>query len=207
MKVPTGGLVYPLFALSGLIPWTYFTHVLTKSSGSLISTGLLSKAYFPRLLLPLAASAGGLIDVFVAGAMMAILMIHYRTAPGLGILCLPLCLLLVMVVAFGVGIWVAVLNLYYRDVMHALPFATQLVFFLTPVAYPVTLVPAAWRMLYCLNPMVGAIECWRWALFGTPFQISPAELGASVATGLVVLLGGLWYFRRNEPVLADVGES
>jgi lipopolysaccharide transport system permease protein len=206
LKVPAEGLPYTLFALTGLIPWAYFNHTVTKSSGCLISTGLISKAYFPRLLLLLAAVSGGLIDMFVSAPVLVVLMIYYRTAPALTVLLLPLCLLLVMMAAVGAGIWVAVLNLYYRDVMHALPFATQLVFFLTPAAYPITIVPAAWRLLYSLNPMVAAIECWRWALFGKPLAISLAELTVSVTSGLVVLLSGLWYFSREEPVMADVGD-
>jgi lipopolysaccharide transport system permease protein len=112
-----------------------------------------------------------------------------------------------MMAAIGAGLWVAVLNLYRRDVAYALPFATQLIFFLTPAAYPIAVVPAAWRLLYSLNPMTAAIESWRWALFGTPFPMSLAEFTASVTAGMVLLLSGLWYFRHKEPVLADVGES
>lgn len=206
IRLPADGIPYTLFALSGMIPWTYFTHALTKSSACLISTGLISKAYFPRLLLLLAAVSGGLLDLLISMPVLAAVMLYYRTAPGWMVFSLPLCLLLLLVAAIGTGVWVAVLNLYYRDVTHALPFATQLLFFLTPAAYPVSVIPAHWRVLYCLNPMVGAIECWRWSLFGTPLAISPAELTVSVSTGLIVLLSGLWYFSRKEPLLADVGD-
>lgn len=207
LKVPADGLPYALFALSGLIVWTYFNHTLTKSSGCLITTGLISKAYFPRLLLLLAAVCGGLIDMFVALPVLGVVMIYYRTAPGWTILLLPVSLVILLVAAAGVGIWLAVLNLYYRDVENGLPFATQLLFFLTPAAYPISVVPASWRLLYSLNPMVAAIECWRWTLFGKSFPISPAELAVSVTAGLTVLVSGLWYFRRKEPVFADVGSS
>jgi len=201
------GLPYAIFALSGLIPWTYFNHSLTKSSGCLIGSGILSKAYFPRLLLLLAAVAGGLVDMLISLPVLAVAMMYYRTPPGITVLLLPMSLLLVLMAATGAGLWLAVLNLYYRDVANALPFAVQLLFFLTPAAYPIALVPAAWRLLYSLNPMVAAIECWRWALFGNPLPISAAELAVSVSTGLAVLLSGLWYFRRKEPVLTDVGSS
>ncbi len=207
MTFPANGIGYTLFALSGLIPWTYFTHSLTKSSTSLISTGIISKAYFPRLLLPLAAVAGGLMDMIVSAPVLAILMLYHRTPPSWTIVFLPFCLLSLVMAAAGAGIWVAVLNLYYRDVMHALPFATQLVFFLTPVAYPMAVVPAAWRPVYCLNPLVAAIECSRSALFGTPLAASPSELAMSLGAGFAVFLSGLWFFNFKEPVFADVGES
>ena len=206
MGVPAAGLPYPLFAYSGLAAWIYFTHVLTKSSVCLLHTGLISKAYFPRLLLPLASAMGGLIDLGVASVILAGLMVYYRVAPGLGILLLPVCVMLLMMVAFGVGLWLAVLNLHHRDVVHALPFATQLLFFMTPVAYASGLVPPAWRLVYCLNPMLGVIECFRWSLFGRPPQISPWLIGASLATGAIITLGGLLFFRRNEPTLADAGD-
>src|SRR6202521_4811414 len=123
MGGPAAGLPYPLFAYSGLAAWIYFTHVLTKSSVCLVNTGLISKAYFPRLLLPLASAMGGLIDLGVASAILAGLMVYYRVAPGLGILLLPVCVAFLMTIAFGAGTWLAVLNLYHRDVAHALPFA------------------------------------------------------------------------------------
>jgi lipopolysaccharide transport system permease protein len=207
VKLENSSVPYPLFALAGLVPWTYFTHVLTKASGSLIATGLMSKAYFPRLMLPLAAVVGGLLDIAVASVLVIGAMIYYRVAPGFSILLLPTALCLVVLVAFGIGIWVAVANLYYRDVMHALPFATQILFFLTPVAYPMGIVPANWRLLYSLNPMTGAMVCWRSALLGVPADASPAEIAISSAVGISVLIAGLWLFRWREPILSDVGES
>jgi lipopolysaccharide transport system permease protein len=207
MKVSTADVPYPLFAYSGLMPWLYFTHVLTKSTACLMDTGLLSKVYFPRLLLPLATAIGGLIDLFVAGALLAFLMIYYRVPPGVSILLLPFCLLWSTMVAFGIGIWLSVLNLYYRDVMHALPFGTQLVFFMTPIAYSSSLVPHSWRWMYSLNPMVGVLECWRWALLGKPPDISFAQIAISLTTGTIVLVWGLVFFRRKEPLLADAGNS
>jgi ABC-type polysaccharide/polyol phosphate export permease len=134
MRVPAGDLEYPLFVYSGLVPWMYFTHLLTKSSMSLVNTGLLSKAYFPRLLLPLAVVIGGLIDLVVTSMVLAGLMIYYGALPSATIVLLPGALLLALAVAFGV-VWLSVLNLFHRDVAHALPFATQLLFFITPVPF------------------------------------------------------------------------
>jgi lipopolysaccharide transport system permease protein len=206
MRVPAGNIDYPLFVYSGLVPWMYFTHVLTKSSMSLINTGLLSKAYFPRLLLPLAAAIGGLLDLCVTSAVLAGLMIYYGALPSATVVLVPAALLLAAVVAFGVGVWVAVLNLFHRDVAHALPFSTQLLFFITPVAYPITVVPPAWLPLYSLNPMVAVVECWRWTLFGTPVPLSWTQLASSLGVAAAVILSGLWYFARHAPTLADVGE-
>ncbi len=206
MRVPAGDLAYPLFVYSGLVPWMYLTHVLTKSSLSLINTGLLSKAYFPRLLLPLAVALGAVIDLCVTSAVLACLMIYYGVLPSPTIVLLPVALLLAAGVAFGFGVWLAVLNLFQRDVAHALPFATQLLFFVTPVAYPMTVVPASWRPLYSLNPMVAVVECWRWALFGPPPHLSPTQLAGSLGVAAAVIVSGLWYFARHAPTLADVGE-
>jgi len=205
--VPADGLPYPLFAFSGLVVWIYFTHVLNKSCLCMVSTGLLNKAYFPRLLLPLAASIGALLDVAAAGSVLALVMFHYRVAPRLPLLLFPAAVLLLAIMAFGVAVWLAVLNLYYRDVSHALPFATQLLFFLTPVAYSTSLVPPQWRLVYSLNPVTGVLEAWRFTLFGNPQGFSMAEFGVSVLSGTIVLLTGLWFFRLKEPTLADVGES
>ena len=206
MRFPAGDLAYPLFVYSGLVPWMYFTHVQTKSSVSLINTGLLSKAYFPRLLLPLAVPLGAVIDLCVTSAVLACLMMYYGVLPSATIVLLPVALLLAAVVAFGVGVWLAVLNLFHRDVAHGLPFATQLLFFITPVAYPIAVVPAAWRLPYSLNPMVAVVECWRSALFGTPLHLSLLELSGSLGVAAIVIVSGLWYFARHAPTLADVGE-
>ena len=206
MGIPTDGLPYALFAYSGLVPWIYFTHVLNKSSMCMISTGLLSRAYFPRLLLPMAAAAGGLVDIGAGIMLLGPLMIYHRTALTPAILLLPAGLLLTTLVAFAAGIWVAVLNLYYRDVAHALPFATQLLFFMTPVAYSASLVPPSGRVIYCLNPMTGVIDAWRFFLFGGRVNFSLAEFAISCGTTGILLLAGLWFFRSHEPTLADVGE-
>ena len=206
VHIPSQGIAYTLFAVSGLIPWNYFNHALTKSSICLVSTGLVSKAYFPRLLLLFAAVAGGLIDLLVASPVLAVLMIWYRTGPGWRLLLLPACMLPLLAATIGVGAWLSILNLYFRDVSHALPFFMQLTFFLTPVAYPIALIPDNLRWVYSVNPLVVAIELWRWSLFRGPFALPAREAIASATVGIVLLVSGLWYFRRAEPTIADVGD-
>jgi lipopolysaccharide transport system permease protein len=208
MRGPIGGVNYSVFVFAGLVPWIYFTHVVTRSSVCLMNNnGLLSKAYFPRLLLPLAAAIGGLVDLLVMTVILVLLMAYTRTSIGFGILFFPLCLLFLGTVAAGAGIWIAVLNLYHRDVAHALPFVTQLAFFLTPVAYASTLVPHSWRLTYALNPMAGVVECFRWSLFAATPDVPLGQLGASALVGIVSLLSALVYFSRKERILADVGDA
>jgi lipopolysaccharide transport system permease protein len=208
LRVPVHGVPYSVFALAGTIPWIYFTHVITRSSICLINNnGLLSKAYFPRLLLPIAAAAGGLVDLAVSIVILAVLMAFHRTAPGLDIFWLPVSLVFLTFVAVGTGVWIAVLNLYHRDVAHALPFATQMLFFMTPVAYSSGLVPHAWRLLYSLNPMTGVIEFFRRSLFRTPMELSPLQFAVSVTAAAVLLATGLYFFSRKEKTMADVGDA
>jgi len=208
MRVPVRGVTYSVFTFAGLVPWIYFTHVVTKSSVCLLNNnGLLSKAYFPRLLLPLSVAIGGLVDLFVTIAILALLMVYHKTAIGLDLFLLPCCLLFLIAVTAAIGIWIAVLNLYHRDVAHALPFVTQIAFFMTPVAYSSSWVPHSWRLIYSLNPMVGVIECFRWSLFAIPLDISLLQLTTSVTVGIVLLGTGLLYFSRKEKTFADVGDA
>jgi len=208
MRAPVGGVSYSVFAFSGLVPWIYFTHVVTRSSVCLMNNnGLLSKAYFPRLLLPLAASIGGLVDLFVMIVILALLMVCKGTTVGVGLLLFPVSLLFLTVVATGAGIWIAVLNLYHRDVAHALPFVTQLGFFVTPVAYSSSLVPNSWRVAYDLNPMAGVIESFRCCLFTGAPGISLFQLVVAVIASLALLGSALLYFSRREKTLADVGDA
>ena len=208
MQGPIGGINYSVFVFAGLVPWIYFTHVVTRSSVCLMNNnGLLSKAYFPRLLLPMAAVAGGLVDLFVMTVLLTLLMVYTKTTVGFGIILFPLCLLFLGVVAAGAGIWIAVLNLYHRDVAHALPFVTQLAFFLTPVAYSSKLVLHSWRFAYALNPMTGVVECFRWTLFAAMPDVSLTQLGISALAGIALLLSALICFSRKERILADVGDA
>lgn len=205
VRASTGGIPYSLFAFSGLACWIYFTHVQTKACMCLVSNGnLVSKAYFPRLLLPLATAIGGLVDLGVASAVLVLLMAYHRVAPGAGILLLPVALALLLTTALGVGVWLAALNMRHRDITHALPFAIQICFFVTPVAYPLSVVPAAVRRFSMFNPMAGVIECFRGALFAD-YPVSYAALGVSAAVSVIVLVTGLYWFRREEQCFADMG--
>ncbi len=199
------GVPYSLFAYSGLTCWIYFTHVQTKACACLVSNAnLVSKAYFPRLLLPLATAVGGLVDLGVAGAGLIALMAWHGVAPGAAILALPLALALLLTTALGAGVWLAALNMRHRDIAHALPFVMQIAFFLTPVAYPIGVIPASLQRLTALNPMAGVIEAFRFAIFGG-YPISLPSIAVSAAAAVTVLIGGLYWFRREEQTFADMG--
>ena len=203
-KIPSGGIPYPLFFYSALVPWTYFAGALTGVTGSMVDNQrVVTKVYFPRLLLPLSAVFSGLLDLAIAFALLAGMTTYYRVLPGPWLLCVPLFLLLAMATAFGAGLWLAALNALYRDVRYVVPFLVQFWLFASPVAYPSSLVPERWRWLYGLNPMAGVIDGFRWGLTG---QNPPsAMLVAASATAVIALVaGGLWYFRRMESAIADV---
>lgn len=203
-KIPSDGLPYALFAYTGLLPWEYFAQALGRSGVSLVGdANLISKVYFPRLIIPLATAVTPLVDFCLSFSVLLAMMIWFGAAPGWGVLFLPLFLSLALATALSVSLWLAPLNVRYRDVRHAIPFLIQVWMYASPIAYPVSLVPVEWRLLYSLNPMVGVIEGFRWALLG---KDSP-DLGImAVSTGavLALLAGGLIYFRRMERTFADV---
>jgi lipopolysaccharide transport system permease protein len=204
-KVPSDGVPYPLFAFSGLLPWTLFTYGLTQSSNSIVGTSnLIKKVYFPRLVIPISAVLSGLPDFFLALGILAAMMVYYGApVPGMiGLLWIPALLLLVVVAALGVGLWLSALNVRYRDVRYVLPFLTQFWMFATPIAYPASLLEQKWRVVYALNPMVGVVEGFRWALLGTG-QAPRAVLLVSASAALLTLLFGALYFRRMESTFAD----
>jgi lipopolysaccharide transport system permease protein len=202
--LPSDGAPYPVFVYTALLPWQLFSTALTGASGSLVaSQQLIQKVYFPRLIMPLSIVLSGLVDFGVAFGILLGLMVWYRTPVTAAVLLLPPLLLLAIATALAVGLWLSVLNVRYRDVRHALPFLSQLWLFATPVAYPSSLVPAPWTLIYGLNPMVGVVEGFRWALLGTAAR--PGILiGVSAAVVLMLLVGGLRYFRRAEATFADV---
>jgi lipopolysaccharide transport system permease protein len=201
-NMPSDGLPYSLFAFAALIPWSFFANALAATSGSLVgSTHLISKVYFPRLLIPLSSLGTGLMDVVISLAVMLVMMPFYDVAITWQLLALPLMIVLTLAIAFGVGSAVSSLNVMYRDIRYVVPFLTQIWMFGSPVIYPVSLVPAEWRWAYYLNPMAGAIEGFRAALLGTPFNL-PA-LGMSAIVTIVLLWIGLAYFRRVEGRIAD----
>jgi len=203
-KIPSDGLPYPVFAYCALLPWQLFAHALTESSNSLVANErLITKVYFPRLVIPLAAVLAGLVDFAIAFLVLLGMMAYYGIVPTPAVALLPLFLLLAVAAALGVGLWLSALNVQYRDVRYTIPFLTQFWLISTPVAYPASLVPESWRAALGLNPMAGVVEGFRWALLGTA-HAPGALLAVSVAVVLIVLAGGLYYFRRMEKTFADV---
>jgi homopolymeric O-antigen transport system permease protein len=202
--LPSDGLPYPVFTYAALLPWMLFAYVLTQSSQSIVvHQDLVTKVYFPRLLIVLAPLGVGLVDFGIAFTLLMAMMLWYGLPPGPAVLAVPLFVALAAMAAVAVGLWLAAANVRYRDVRHALPFFTSLWLFASPVAYPASLVPEHWRWLYGLNPMAGAIEGFRWALLGG--RGMPLSLvAASSAVTLILLVGGLSYFARVERTFADV---
>jgi lipopolysaccharide transport system permease protein len=186
-----------------LLPWQFFSFSFTQASNSVVTNqALITKVYFPRLVMPLASIGVGLLDFSIACAVLVAMMAYYGLTPGLAALTAPLWMALAVLTALGVGLWLSALNVRYRDVRYALPFLTQTWLFATPVAYSSSIVPESWRSLYALNPMVGVVDGFRWALLGTN---EPPGLTALVSFGAVsvLLFTGLLYFRRTERTFAD----
>jgi lipopolysaccharide transport system permease protein len=203
-KVPSDGIPYPVFCFCALLPWQLFSRALTESGNSLVANqNLITKVYFPRLIIPLAAILGGLVDFGISFVVLLAMMFYYGIIPNVAVLALPLFLLLAIITALAVGLWLSALNVNYRDVKHTIPFLVQFWLFATPIAYPSSLVPEQWRLLYGLNPMVGVVEGFRWALLGKGGGVGPLVL-VSVIAVVVLLAGGLMYFKHMEKTFADV---
>jgi lipopolysaccharide transport system permease protein len=201
--VGSSGIPYPLFALAGLVPWTFFSNAITASGNSLVgSAHLITKVYFPRLIVPAAAMLAGLVDFLLAFVLLCLLMVYYRVALTVQVLFLPVLVLLTALFSLGVGTWMSALNVKYRDVRFALPFLIQLWLFVSSVILPSSSIPQKWRWLLLLNPMSGIIEGYRSALFGLPFDW-PALSIAAVLT-LLVLLYAIYAFARVERSFADI---
>ena len=203
-RLDSDGLPYPVFALAALVPWTYFANALAQAGNSLVDQQqMLTKVYFPRLLLPLAAVIAGLVDLVISFALLLLVLGWYGIAPSPRLLAAPGLALLAAVAALAPGIWLAALNVRYRDIRHVIPFLVQIWLFVTPVAYSSGLIPERWRPLYALNPMAGVVEGFRWMVgargagFETGFAVSTAAV-------LLLLTGGLYFFRRMEWSFADV---
>jgi lipopolysaccharide transport system permease protein len=203
-NIPSDGLPYPLFAIVGLLPWQLFSYALTQSSNSLVTEQrLITKVYFPRLIVPLASVLSGLADFAVAFALVLGMMAWYQVPPTWNLAALPLLVLFALATALAIGLWLASLNVQFRDVRYTLPFLTQIWLFVTPVAYPSSLVPERYRLLYGLNPMAGVVEGFRWAVLGAGRPPEPM-IFVSVLSVLVLLVGGMYYFRRLEKSFADL---
>ena len=202
--MPSDGVPYPLFVYTALVPWTFFANALTHASNSLIEhERMLTKVYFPRLLIPMAAVLAGFIDFCIAFCILIGVMIYYGLFPSMAILTVPLFVLMAAITALGVGLWSAALNVQYRDVRYVVPFLIQLWLFATPIAYSSSLIPEQWRPLYGLNPMAGVVEGFRWALLGGS-DAPNALLFVSALILVLLFTGGLFYFQRMEDTFADV---
>ena len=203
LKVPSEGIPYPLFNYVAVLPWTLFAQGITRSSESLVANiNMVQKVYFPRLVMPLASILAPLVDFAIAFVILIGIMFYFGYPPTLSILWLPVFIILVLITALGVGLWLSVINVKYRDVRYAVPFLTQLWLFASPVVYASSLLPQKFQAIYGLNPMAGVIEGFRWALLGTD---PPGSLIAiSVAIVLVILISGVFYFRKSEKNFADV---
>jgi lipopolysaccharide transport system permease protein len=202
-KVPSDGLPYPIFTYTALLPWQLFAFALTQSSNSLVANQqLITKVYFPRLVIPISAILAGLVDFAIAFVVLLGMMLYYGIVPTGRIIILPLFIGFAAMTALTVGLWLSALNVKFRDVRYTIPFLTQFWLFASPVAYPSSLVPEPWQALYGLNPMAGVVEGFRWAMLGKG-DIGPLFL-VSVAVVCLLLVGGLVYFRRMEKTFADI---
>lgn len=203
-KLPSEGIPYPLFTYTALLPWQLFAFALTQSSNSLVGNqNLVSKVYFPRLIIPIAATIPSLVDFAIAFVVLIGMMFFYHEPLTYRVLALPLLLLLALATALAVGLWLSALNVEYRDIRYVVPFLTQFWMYATPIAYTATLIPARWRLLYGLNPMTGVVEGFRWALLGSVESVG-GLVWISVAIVLLMLVSGMVYFRRMEDSFADV---
>ena len=203
-KIPSDGVPYPIFSYAALVPWTFFAHGLSHASNSLVSSAnLIKKVYFPRLAIPVSVVLSGVIDFVLAFLVLLMMMYYYHFVPTINVLWLPLFLLLALVTSLGVGLWFSAMNVQFRDVRYAIPFLTQFWLFATPIAYPSSLLSEPWRTVYGLNPMVGVVEGFRWALLATDTGPGPIIIVSSL-TALAILVGGAFYFRRMEKTFADV---
>jgi len=202
-KMPSDGVPYPIFSFAALVPWTFFANGLSQSSNSLIgSSNLITKVYFPRLVVPLAAVLSGIVDFAVSFVVLVGMMFFFGIVPTLNFLWLPLLLLLAFITSLGIGLWFSALNVEFRDVRYLVTFVTQLWLFATPIAYPSSMLPQPWRTLYGLNPMTGVVEGFRWALLGTNSAPGPL-IAVSSVVAVVILITGAFYFRRMERTFAD----
>ncbi len=203
-KIPSDGIPYPIFSYAALVPWTFFANGLNLASNSLVgSANLIKKVYFPRLAIPIATVLAGVVDFILAFIVLIGMMVYFGFVPTINILWLPLFLLIALITSLGVSLWLSAMNVEFRDVRYIMPFLTQFWLFSTPIAYPSSLLSEPWRTLYGLNPMVGVVEGFRWALLGT--KTAPGTIVfVSALVALALLISGALYFRRMEKSFADV---
>ena len=203
-QIPSDGIPYPIFSYAALVPWTFFANGLSQSSNSLVgSANLIKKVYFPRLAVPIATILSGVIDFVLAFLVLLVMMFFYGIVPTANVVWLPIFLLLALVTSLGAGLWLSAMNVQFRDVRYVVPFLVQLWLFATPIAYPSSIIPEPWRTLYAVNPMVGVVEGFRWALLGVETRPGPMVIVSAIAAG-ALLVSGAFYFRRMEKTFADV---
>ena len=204
-KLPSNGVPYPIMVYAAMLPWQFFANSLTESSNSLIdNANLLTKVYFPRLIVPAGSVIVGLVDFFISLVILFGIMIWYQYLPDVRMLLLPLFLGLAFLASFGAGLWLSALNVKYRDFRYVVPFLVQFGLYISPVGFSSSIVPEKWRLLYFLNPMVGVIDGFRWAILGDAFPVYWPGLVLSAALTLLIFIGGLFYFRNMERSFADV---
>lgn len=204
-RLPSAGLPYAVLVFSGMLPWYFFATALNESSHSLVAdANLISKIYFPRLIVPVAALAAGLIDFLISFLLLCVILFWHGLWPGLHWMALPFFLLLACASALGAGLWFAAWNVRYRDFRYIIPFVVQFGLYVSPVGFSSSIVPGGWRLVYSLNPMVGVIDGFRWALSGGRLALYLPGLAVSLGVAALLLVSGLWYFRRLERGFADV---
>lgn len=203
-QVPSDGIPYPLFTFAGLVPWTFFANALTQSSNSLVNNAnLIQKVYFPRLIIPVSAVLAGIVDFLLAFLVLLGIMVYFGVFPSLSLLTLPLFILLAFITSLGVGLWFTALSVQFRDVRYVVGFLVQFWFFITPVTYSSSMLEGQWRLLYGINPMVGVVEGFRWALLKSG-ESPDSLIYVSAGIALLIFIGGLFYFRRMEKTFSDV---
>lgn len=204
-KLPSGGAPYPIMVYAAMLPWQFFANSLSESSNSLIANAnMLSKVYFPRLIVPASAVIVSLVDFLISFVILAFLMVGYRFVPSWHILSLPMFLLLALLASLGFGLWLAALNVKYRDFRYIVPFIVQFGLYISPVGFSSSIVPDKWRLLYSLNPMVGVIDGFRWAILGEKAALYWPGLLLSAGLTLLIFAWGIWYFRKTERSFADI---
>ena len=204
-KLPSGNAPYPILVFAALLPWQFFSNAFTEAGGSLIANGnMISKVYFPRLVIPTSSVIVSFVDFLISGIILVGLMLWYGFFPNWRILTLPLFIFIAFAASMGAGLWIAALNVKYRDFRYIIPFVVQFGLYVSPVGFSSSVVPEKWRLLYSLNPMVGVIDGFRWAILGGETQIYMPGFMISNALVLMMLLTGIWYFRKTEKTFADV---
>lgn len=204
-KLPSQGIPYPLLTFAGLLPWHFFSSAFNEAASSIVGhVQMISKVYFPRLVIPISSIISALVDFLISFGIFLVMMLWYGMPLTARALTVPFFFLLALLFALGLGLWFSAFYVRYRDVRHLIPFMLQLGIYISPVGFSSAIVPERWRFLYSLNPMVGVIDGFRWALLGGPSQIYPAGLVLSVVVVFVVLVSGLYYFKKIERIFADI---